>query len=179
MSPDPDYSSAAKEFRLVAEKFCQVVDAASALGRDELLLRVYELLPELIGKAINLPRVEISDDESQEEENRRATVNSTRRLSEKEWQDIYELLKEKLADWNVYWQVWDPTKEKEAIAGSLADDIADIYRDLMAGISIGNTDKALPKDSIWEWRFGFCYHWGKHATDALRTLHALLEEQFE
>jgi hypothetical protein len=28
-----------------------------------------------------------------------------------------------------------------------------------------------PDDAIFQWRFPFWYHWGKHATDALRALY--------
>jgi hypothetical protein len=30
---------------------------------------------------------------------------------------------------------------------------------------------ARAEDIIWEWRLGFSSHWGKHAIDALRTIH--------
>jgi hypothetical protein len=32
-----------------------------------------------------------------------------------------------------------------------------------------------PNDILWKWRLGFYSHWGKHAIDALRTIHFLLE----
>ena len=74
-----------------------------------------------------------------------------------------------LEDWDLYWQVFDPTKDSEAIYGSLADDIADIYRDLKEGLD--DIHLARAEDIIWEWRLGFSSHWGKHAIDALRTIH--------
>ena len=32
-------------------------------------------------------------------------------------------------------------------------------------------------DVVWEWRFGFYSHWGRHATEALRALHARLADR--
>jgi hypothetical protein len=41
------------------------------------------------------------------------------------------------------------------VVASLADDIADIYRDLKKGFALlGSRDGA-----VWEWRHGFEHHW--------------------
>lgn len=82
----------------------------------------------------------------------------------------------KLGDWDLYWQVFDPTKDNKAIYGTLADDIADIYRDLKQGLILKEAHQAPPEDIIGDWRLGFYSHWGKHAIDALRTIHFLLAE---
>ena len=50
------------------------------------------------------------------------------------------------------------------MAGSLADDAADIYRDLPSGLN---------DNAVGEWRFGFDNNWGKHAAEALYALHSL------
>jgi hypothetical protein len=60
-------------FREVAGQFCAVVDSARSVERDDLVLKIYRLLPLLIGEAIG-----------------------------------------KLGDWNLYSQVFDPTKDREA-----------------------------------------------------------------
>ena len=52
--------------------------------------------------------------------------------------------------------------------GDLADDLADIHRDLTCGLSLyrdGHTTEAE-----WEWRHSFQSHWGRHASSALRAL---------
>jgi uncharacterized protein DUF5063 len=176
MSTPPNNEVGANRFASVAQHFCSVVDSAPNLDRIELLLQVYRVLPRLIGEAISLPNVELNDDESQEEEKRKSLARARVRLNDAQWGQLYEFLKEKLGDWNLYWQVWDPTKDNEAIHGSLADDIADIYRDVKEGLVLREAQQALPEDNIWEWRLGFYSHWGKHAIDAMRTIHFLLEE---
>jgi hypothetical protein len=80
-----------------------------------------------------------------------------------------------LGDWDLYWQVFDPTKDSEAIHGSLADDIADIYRDIKEGLGLQDPDITLQRDAIWSWRLGYYSHWGQHAINALYMAHALLE----
>jgi len=79
-------------------------------------------------------------------------------------------------NWNYYNEVFDPTEDNEVIKGSLADDIAGIYCDLKEGIDLKESDKVLPEDIIFEWRCGFYNHWGKHAIDALWTLHFRLND---
>ena len=90
---------------------------------------------------------------------------------------LYSLLKlsEPRADWDRYWQVFDPTEDDEAVFGTLADDIADIYRDLKEGLVLIEAHEVPPEDIIWNWRFSFYSHWGKHAMDALLTVHFRLQ----
>jgi hypothetical protein len=64
----------------------------------------------------------------------------------------------------------------EAVMLPLADDLADIHRDLTHGLR-ALADGAAHEDVVWEWRFGFYSHWGRHATEALRVLHARLAAQ--
>ncbi len=103
------------------------------------------------------------------------TERTKARMTQEQWGELCSLLKEKLGDWNLYSPVFDPTKDREAIYGSLADDIADIYRDLKEGLVL-HSDLAPPNDILWEWRLGFYSHWGKHAIDARHTIHFLLED---
>jgi hypothetical protein len=77
----------------------------------------------------------------------------------------------------IYWEVFDPiaTSCEEPVAGSIIDDLGDIYRDVARGLVLfesGERDEAL-----WEWAFNFRIHWGHHATGALRALHAYLVQE--
>jgi hypothetical protein len=64
---------------------------------------------------------------------------------------------------------------QEAVMLSLGDDLVDICRDLKRGL-LALDAGALGEDVTWEWRFGFYTHWGRHATEALRVLHARLAD---
>jgi hypothetical protein len=70
-----------------------------------------------------------------------------------------------------YGEVFDPTvvPPEEPVVGDVADDIADVYRDVVTGLRL--FDAGLFDDALWEWGFGFRSHWGKHATDAIRAIH--------
>lgn len=88
-----------------------------------------------------------------------------------------------------YWEVVDPTYsekdgeanegrniiDKEPSLGWLVDDFADIYQELKAELSkidYIKTDEAV-EDGLWQLKWGFVHHWGKHSINALRYLHHL------
>ena len=170
-----DIGKAADRFSAVARRFCAVVDSASGFEKKELLSQFYRILPKLIDEAIHLPDVELSDNDEQIKKNTNGASRRKARQGEQEWGQLYNLLKEKLGDWDSYWQVFDPTEDTEAIFGSLADDLADIYRDVKEGIVLRETGEVPVENIVWTWRLTFGYHWGNHAMDALRTIHFRLE----
>jgi len=72
-----------------------------------------------------------------------------------------------------YGEVFDPlpVPPEEPVVGSLADDIADVYRDVVSGLlehRAGRRSQALLQ---WEITFS---HWGEHLTGAIRALHCWL-----
>ncbi len=159
----------ADRFGEVASRFCSLVDSAKDFNRNEFATEVYRILPKLIDEAIGLPDVESSEHHEPKAKNVRQRVE--------EWDWLYNSLKEKFREWDAYRQVFDPTRDSEAIHGSLADDIADIYRDLKEGLDLKEARRSEPEDSIWGWRIGFYSHWGKHAIDALLAIHFQLQNE--
>jgi hypothetical protein len=170
-----DNTEIANRFAAAANRFCSVVDSASRMERSDLLLQIYRILPKLIDEAISLPDVKLSDSDDLIEGDSKSEIRVNARQSEQEWGQLYNLLKEKLGDWDRYWQVFDPTENDEAIFGTLADDIADIYRDLKEGLVLSEIHAVPQEDIIWEWRLLFYSHWGKHAMDALLAIHFRLQ----
>lgn len=167
MSDTDKNAKIVSRFANIARQFCAIVDSAPRIDRSELLARIYPILPKLIDEAIGLPDVELSES---------ATVKA--HINQKEQEEVerlYSQLKEKLGDWDLYHQVFDPTQDNEALFGTLADDLADIYRDLKKGLDLNQTASTPPEDVIWGWRLLFYSHWGKHAMDALLTIHFRLQ----
>jgi hypothetical protein len=68
-----------------------------------------------------------------------------------------------------YWDVFDPLKETESLWNSLADDLADIYRDIKECLLL--FDAGQVDEAVWQWRFNFLIHWGHHLTGAQRAIH--------
>ena len=75
-----------------------------------------------------------------------------------------------------YGEVFDPlpVPPEEPVVGSLADDLCDIYRDVVTGLRA--YEAGLRAHAVWEWGFGFRHHWGEHATGAIRALHCWLAD---
>lgn len=133
------------------------------------------MLPQLIDAAVALPNLEL-DDGDQDQEHRNVAARAKVQRDSTQWAPMYESLKTKFGDWNLYWGVFNPLSERETIRGSLADDIADIYGDLKDGVILHENREVPAEDNIWHWRCTFYVHWGEHATDALRTIYFILRE---
>lgn len=126
------------------------------LGMGEVLAQ----LVRLVGAALDLPDVEPTGRQYDE-----LTALDTC------YQQVGRNAAEMAGDRNVYWKVFDPREHEEPLAGSLTDDLGDIYRDLHRGLCIARLGEI--SDACWDWRFNFEIHWGNHATDAIRVLHRL------
>lgn len=56
----------------------------------------------------------------------------------------------------------------DMMTGDLADDLADIWRDLKHGLNL--LDGGNPDAAVFHWREHFLIHWGSHAASALHVL---------
>jgi hypothetical protein len=95
-------------------------------------------------------------------------------IPDEERQSVYRAA-ERLP-FTTYAQVLDPLTipPKEPVIGSLADDIADIYADVVGGLREYEADRKA--QALWEWGFNLRSHWGQHATDAISALHHWLAD---
>jgi hypothetical protein len=178
MAVSDSYEEIAQRFAAVALRYCAIVDAAENYNKTEFLLQIYRALPDIIAEAVRLPEIEF--DEGDEDDGLgpgAAAKDEPAKKDSGEWARLFESLKEKLGDANLYWHIFNPTKIEEPIYGSLADDIADIYGDLRKGLVLTKQGGKMAEEAIWEWRFGFYSHWGHHALSALRTLHEVLNDR--
>ena len=62
----------------------------------------------------------------------------------------------------------------EPVVADLAEDIADVFRDLVDGLRL--YDEGERTQAHWQWVFAMA-HWGEHATSAIRVLHAFLADR--
>lgn len=90
-------------------------------------------------------------------------------LGDDEWQAVFTATGRLPVD--EYAEIFDPLTlpPEPPVVGSLADDIADIYQDVVTGLRAYQAGQKAT--ALWEWGFGFQSHWGAHATDAMRALH--------
>jgi Domain of unknown function (DUF5063) len=90
-----------------------------------------------------------------------------------EWSQLYASLGALIGERNYYREIFDPFEPltETEVTGALADDFADIYRDVRAGLR--KWQRGESGEALWEWRFNLESHWGEHLTGALRALYVL------
>jgi Domain of unknown function (DUF5063) len=147
------------DFRRAAEEYVALIDGVADC--ETLLIELASLLPILYSIATKLPDVPPDGDDEPARESRF-----------EDWQHIRGRLDGLFGDGDLYWAI-DPsaTADQEPAARSLSDDLAGIYLDVNDGLSL-LTAGGPEIDAIWEWRFSFWSHWGAHAADAIRVIHA-------
>jgi hypothetical protein len=155
-----------RTFRELARRYCALIEQRRDHAPAAWLVAMHAIIPPLYAAALRLPEVEPNTSD--------AHVSS---MSREEWELVFRDLGGTLGRWNFYWAVYDPYDDgdHEPVCGSLADDFADIYRDLKEGLAHEAADAAVrPADVLWDWRFSFESHWAAHAADALRALNTAL-----
>ena len=159
-------SPEARVYREAAAAFCALVENRDSHPAPEWLKAVHLLLPRVYAAALALPRVEPDTGSAGEHT-----------LTHDDWQVVYKDLTERLGRWDSYFDVSDPYDQvsHEPIRISLADDLADIYRDVKNGLLAEQAvAEARPNEVLWTWRFEFESHWAAHAAGALRALQTAL-----
>jgi Domain of unknown function (DUF5063) len=152
---------ALQRFRVAATNFLETVDSSSELERDTFLASVSRCLAELYSSALYLPAVEPET----------AAVDETP-FATAQWAELFQSIKEKIGPLDAYWAVFDSAEEEAPVQGSLAGDISEIYYDLRQNFQL--EEKQISRaDLLWELRESFREHWGRHAIEALKAIHAL------
>ena len=150
------------EFAEVAAEYCAWCDTPSKTELDEaqvalrILSRLY-LLALKLRELEDTPGVEVD------------------RPDHAAWRAVYERFG--ALPFNYYASIHDPREidSAEVDVGDLSDDLADIYRDLSAGLSIFRAGHAAAAE--WEWAWSFRHHWGRHASSAIHALHCWLADE--
>lgn len=147
---------AVERFRVAVATFLGWVDEG---GSPDALIPI---LSSLLHLGFELPQNEASDVET----------NDLR--SQVEYNHVRRSVAERL-NHDAYWVPVDPfnldVEEVETTLGMISDDIVDIYIDLSHGALVA--DQHSLDDAIWEWRFSFETHWGRHASEVLSALYRL------
>lgn len=153
------------EMRREAERYCSLVERAESFEPEALAAALEASLADLIAAASRIPDVPPSDDEVPEGP------------SHDEWAGRFAALQRALGDWSGYWTTLETHGDDapQTVTLPLGDDLADVWRDLKTGL-LALESGWPPGDVQWQWRFDFYVHWGRHATEALRALHARLAD---
>jgi hypothetical protein len=153
---DRPMSPSTLELAQVAQTYCELIESSSE-SDERWLSKVAHLLPKLHAAVASLG-----------EEHRRANHALVADLDARF--ELYTHLRDLLGERDGYWMEFDVAGDRQAMSGSLADDLTDIYCELKHGLMLldGQADDALEG-----WRRGFRVHWGQHLVDAERHLYEL------
>jgi hypothetical protein len=153
-------------FAVAAEKFIAVVDAADEQTLAAFLRDLEPALVALYAAGLALEDLGL-DDESDPPE----------AMTTDEAAALQRHLGQKLGKNDVYLLIYERYDlDSSPVVGSLADDIADIYRDLQDGFAELRGGK--PANANWRWKFGFDSHWGHHASEAICALYTIRSRPF-
>ncbi len=131
---------------------------------DAFLSAVSHCLAELYSSALCLPAVTPD-----------TTSTDETPFAKHEWTELYRSLREKISPFDGYWRVFDSTEKAAPVQASLAVDISEIYSDLKEDLRL--EEEGIPQaDFLWELRFSFRSHWGRHLLGALAAIHDLRVE---
>ncbi|WP_170177070.1 DUF5063 domain-containing protein [Myceligenerans xiligouense] len=156
----PELGPQATAFRQAAEAYCTAIETIATTDPHETLTRLRFLLAALISAALVLPTSEP------------VTATVPPGIGHDAWSARFAAIDSALGSAATYWaaSLSSQDVEPEVVLLPLADDLADIWRDLRPTLDqlASGTETA---DVVWQWRFTFDAHWGLHAVEALRALH--------
>ena len=149
-------------FVSIAKEYCAWAEGAPLAPENE-ARKAIQLLVTLYANILALPNNGCGEDRTAQE------------ITTEEWQVIYKRFGS--LPFNYYCVSFSPANiEEKSSIGDLADDLADIYRDIKDGLRLyenGHTTEA-----IWEWKHGFNIHWGRHAASALHALQSYMADEY-
>jgi hypothetical protein len=163
---DPVYSRNVVEFVAVANEFCKYAEHASELKGDELLKILQRILPLMYLKVSLLPQLDPFFEDGNE-----------KFVTEADWTDINESLKEKFGTANDYLEVFDEkiNETEGPVISSISENMADIYQDIKDFLLLYQTGTGeVMNDAVWECRMNFENFWGQKLVNSMRAIHKFI-----
>ena len=149
-------------FVSTAQQYCSWAEGAS-LEQEEGVKKAISLVAALYSLALVLPDEGCGEDIDGKE------------VTHDEWKLIYEGFES--FPFKYYSVSFSPAKTEEApVTGDVADDLADIYRDLKNGLWLHENGHVT--EAVWEWKHSFNTHWGRHAVSLLHALHCYMSDEY-
>lgn len=141
---------------MAAEEFCGLAEEGRPVAADDLWL-IRDLLLRLL---LHIPAVEAHP---------QGVETSGRRPGEAEFgRAVRRFAGFPFSFYRVVFDPHDLEAEDEPVMGMLADDLADVYRDLAEGLDQakqGNLEAAC-----FDWAISYRTHWARHAVHALTAI---------
>jgi Domain of unknown function (DUF5063) len=142
-----------EQFADIVRRFCQWAESEPQDPTSE-ARTARRLLAELYLQAIDLPKAP-SDADAPE-------------IAQEQYQSVFKRFG--ALPFNYYSECFNPLAipAEQPVTADLADDLADIWRDLKRGLALYESGSV--EAAAWEWGFHFNTHWGHHTCGALYAL---------
>ena len=166
----PEGRATVDQFAKQAAAYCVLLDEADRYSPGEFLRLVQQRLLEVVRAALDLPDISPGTEQNRVD------------LASKEAARIAQArLPPGLAEHAFYSHIFDPFEapSEPPVGSDLRHDLVEIYEDLRSSLGRWKSGSEPEQaDAVWDWRQGFIHHWGRHATEAIKTIHWLLFDQF-
>lgn len=150
-------------FIAAVRAYCEWVDSEPRASEEEARLAL-RLLSRLYYEGLLLPPGDCGGD------------ICGRRITDDEWMRKHRRFAS--MPFQYYQDYFQPTDLDESPAmGDVADDLADIYRDVAAALSL--YDAGYIVEALWEFRNSFRTHWGRHAVGAINAIHRHVADNYD
>lgn len=154
-------SEAVLEFFSTAQKYCHFIENVHGMSLESIRKFLIRALPLLYLRAQTLPEI---DEEH--------TGMNEKFVTEEQWQDVFNDLREVFGEKDEYWKTEDNLINPDMVRASLSDNLADIYQDMKDFVIFYQKPFLEAKiTSVWDIKRLFRKHWGFRVADALRILH--------
>lgn len=153
------------ELRDEAERYCALIEHASRYEREQFIVHAWTSLVGVLASAVRLSGGVASG------------ASGAGRPGEAQWRERLSELQGLLGDGSSYRSTGAARGDgaDEVDVRNLADDLADIWRDLKAGLVALEVGSVTLSGAYWQWGSSFTSHWGRHAVEAVRALHDLMD----
>ncbi|PCJ96018.1 MAG: hypothetical protein COA45_11505 [Zetaproteobacteria bacterium] len=152
----------ADKFVAFVREYCTWSESKARTETEEVKTAI-KLLANLYANVLAMPNDNLCED-----------IDGSR-ISDEEWNVVFKRFG--ALPFNFYSTFFSPHKlsSDEHCVGDLADDLADIYRDLKCGHEL--YERGHVKEAFREWKQSFNMHWGRHLSSALNALHAYADDE--
>jgi hypothetical protein len=158
---EPVYSPFVLEFLAVAQKYCLFIEEIDKYDKNQIFDYMHKALPLLYVRGSVLPKTEPENFEANE-----------KYVTEEQWQNIFNEIREKLQKDDEYYFIENDNPLNEAVKGSIADGLTDIYQDMKDFVILYQKPlRDAKKIAVWEIHELFKAHWGFRIVNLLKVFH--------
>ncbi|MCF8365392.1 MAG: DUF5063 domain-containing protein [Bacteroidales bacterium] len=155
------YSPFVLEFLAVAQKFCLFIEEVEKYNKEQIFDYMHKALPLLYVRGSVLPAV-IPDNFDANE----------KYVTEEQWQNTFNTIRQILLKEDEFWFLENDNPLNEAVKGSFADSLTDIYQDMKDFIILYQKPlRDAKKIAVWEILELFKAHWGFRVVNLLKVMH--------